>query len=246
MLPLKATGGRRMSYCVQCGVELSPALSRCPLCETVVYNPNQTNQPLAPSPYPAESPVVLEAATKKSFIFLISAAFALPASICILVDLLLNQQFTWSLFALGALFVVWVVFMVSVLSKKHKTYATIGTSAATLCGYLWVVERLTGGYEWFGHIALPVVLVLSLGILLFTASIRHRLLKELEIPAVILLFFAIFSLILELLLSSYLYHNLRIFWSPLVAAPCILIALILYYLQRTPTLKNALQKKFHF
>ena len=38
-----------MSYCVNCGVKLDKSLKKCPLCNTVVYNPNikeEINKPV--------------------------------------------------------------------------------------------------------------------------------------------------------------------------------------------------------
>ena len=33
-----------MSYCVNCGVKLAASEEKCPLCNTVVINPNETGQ----------------------------------------------------------------------------------------------------------------------------------------------------------------------------------------------------------
>ena len=42
-----------MSYCVNCGVELHPTSTSCPLCQTKVYNPNQPVATDIPKPYPS-------------------------------------------------------------------------------------------------------------------------------------------------------------------------------------------------
>lgn len=235
-----------MSYCVQCGVELDASLTQCPLCKTKVYNPNLLSSQPVPSPYPPSDSKQMESLTKKSFLTLITLAFIFPAAICVLVDLLVNHRFSWSLFALGALLVAWINLLVPIVVKKFKTYMSIITVTITLSAYLWVIDRLTQGNGWFGHIAFPLIVLLSLATMIITASIRHRLIRQLEIPALVFSFLALFILIVELLISSFSNSSLKIFWSPLVAAPCMLIALILFYLQKSPSLKLALQKFFHF
>ena len=43
-----------MSYCVNCGVELDKTCSKCPLCNTPVYNPNQPIDRVSPPPFPSK------------------------------------------------------------------------------------------------------------------------------------------------------------------------------------------------
>ena len=44
-----------MSYCVNCGVELQADAEKCPLCNTVVINPNELRSPKdAQAPFPSE------------------------------------------------------------------------------------------------------------------------------------------------------------------------------------------------
>jgi len=43
-----------MSYCVNCGVELDASATKCPLCDTPVYNPKAPEPATQPSPFPKE------------------------------------------------------------------------------------------------------------------------------------------------------------------------------------------------
>ena len=43
-----------MSYCVNCGVELDASATKCPLCDTPVYNPKAPEPEKQPSPFPRE------------------------------------------------------------------------------------------------------------------------------------------------------------------------------------------------
>ncbi len=235
-----------MSYCVECGVSLDESLSKCPLCQTKVYNPNRSHLPAESSHYPPVEQEDLTTVTKKSFLILISIAFLFPAVVCIFIDLLTTGRFTWSFFAIGALFTVWINLFILIIVKKYKPYTAIFTGAVTLSGYLWSIEKLTLGNGWFGHLALPIVLFLALGTFILISSIRHRLIKELDVPACFLVFLSLFLFVVELLLSSFLSHNLSVFWSPIACAPCVLLAFILFLLQRNPSLKLALEKIFHF
>ena len=70
-----------MSYCVNCGVELDPSLTSCPLCNTPVVNPNETNTEKPDSPYPTDKGQV-EMVKRKDLGILLSvvlSATSIPA-----------------------------------------------------------------------------------------------------------------------------------------------------------------------
>ena len=71
-----------MSYCVNCGVELQAAAERCPLCNTIVINPNELEKKKdVQAPFPSEKGQV-ETVKRKDIGILITAILAATAGIC--------------------------------------------------------------------------------------------------------------------------------------------------------------------
>ena len=62
-----------MSYCVNCGVKLAKSLKKCPLCNTVVYNPNikdESDKPIYSSEIEKIKSINFKFIAKISFIVL--------------------------------------------------------------------------------------------------------------------------------------------------------------------------------
>lgn len=234
-----------MSYCVNCGVQLDPALERCPLCQAVVQNPLQPYDPRTPKPYPVRSPEQNLQLDRRYLLGLISMALLFPSVICLIVDLLFGGKISWSLYPIGALFLFWVATAVPIMVKKHRLYVTIAIDGFSLMGYLLLVETLSPAAGWFMPVVLPVLLLAILMTLGVAASIRQQLLKGLAIPATILVLIALLSLAVELLVSSQMFLMLQVTWSPFVMLPCGFIAFMLYLVHSHKPLQEELKKRLH-
>ncbi len=234
-----------MSYCVECGVKLGEAEEKCPLCQTLVQNPIHPYNPRTPKPFPVRTPEQNLQIDRRFLLGLISTAMLLPAAICVIIDFFFGGRITWSVYPVGALVLLFVALAVPILVKKYRIYVTIVMDALVLLGYLKMVELLSGSMGWFSPIVFPVVMLSALMVLGVTASVRQRLLKELAVPATILLLIAILALSVELLVTSQLYGELAITWSPFVMLPCGFIALMLYIVHSHKPLRDELKRRLH-
>ncbi len=234
-----------MSYCVECGVKLGEAEEKCPLCETVVQNPIHPYNPRAPKPFPVRTKEQNLQIDRRYLLGLISTAMLLPAGLSMVIDLFFGGRITWSIYPIGALVLLFVAMAVPILIKRHRIYITIGMDAVVLLGYLKMVELLSGSQGWFSPVAFPVIILAALMVLGVTASIRQRLIRELAIPATILIMVSILALSVELLVSSQMFKELKVVWSPFVMLPCGFIALMLYIVHSHAPLREELKKRLH-
>jgi len=234
-----------MSYCVECGVKLGEAEEKCPLCGTVLQNPIHPYNPRVPKPFPVRTKEQNLQMDRRYLLGLISMAMLMPAALCMVINLFFGGRITWSLYPVGALVLLFVALAVPILVKKHRIYITIISDALVLLGYLKMVELLSNVEGWFTPVVFPVIILATLMVLGITASIRQHQIRELAIPATILTLVALLSLAVELLVSSQVFKQLQVSWSPFVMLPCGFTALMLYLIQSHKPLRAELKKRLH-
>ena len=89
-----------MSYCVNCGVELDASATKCPLCDTPVYNPKAPEPEKQPSPFPKEKGQV-EVVKRKDLGVLLTVIVLATAVTCGLLNAFVFRSSLWSLAVIG-------------------------------------------------------------------------------------------------------------------------------------------------
>lgn len=74
-----------------------------------------------------------------------------------IVDFALNKGLTWSLFPISSIVFLWLCILPLFFFKKHKVNMALLSTSIFLVPFLYILCRLTGG-NWFGSIAMPVLL----------------------------------------------------------------------------------------
>jgi len=234
-----------MSYCVNCGVEMEKSQGKCPLCGTVVQNPMEPYDPRIKKMYPQRSAEQNLTINRRYYLLLIAIAFLVPAAVCFLLDWISGPGLSWSLYAIGAMVMVFVFFLGPGLLVKHKVYICIVLDGAAVCGFLALVEYLSGSGEWFSKIVFPLLVLTVFATLAMLASIRQKIIKGLIIPAVALVLIGILSVATELLIASNVEGHLALSWSPVVLVPCFLVALALFLIHMNQPLRSELHRRLH-
>lgn len=139
-------------YCVKCGVRLREGVSRCPLCQTPVWNPEEKTEERS---YPDSLPMqhresALPAAVAMTFISVIAVIVIL--TVC----LKLYGQLRWGGYVIFgiALFYVVAVLPLWFRQSRGEVFVPVDHVAAAL--YVLYVCLTTGGH-WFLSFALPVI-----------------------------------------------------------------------------------------
>lgn len=115
-----------MSYCVNCGVELSQSAKKCALCDTPVYNPNiaeTEKEPLSPFSHDSFIPQELSLKAKKRLsIAVITAILFIPCLVCLALNLTFFTSGFWSVGVISACLFCWLAFVFPFICKKPRPY----------------------------------------------------------------------------------------------------------------------------
>ena len=235
-----------MAYCVHCGVKLGDSETKCPLCQTPLYDPAEPSREPAPKPYPVRTPEQ-ELKRSKLFLLTLSAVMLLgPAILCLVLDLLLTGAVTWSGYASTALALLFVSVAVPLLVPRYQVYYAVGASYFCLNAYLFLVERLSDSGRWFFPIALPAMALGTAMLLGIIALYRRGKLNKLTLLASSFAAVAIECLSIEWLHAAANGRAGEFYWSPFVLAPCLFISLALFFINGSRPVREEVRRRLHF
>ena len=231
-----------MSYCVQCGVQLAAGLDRCPLCQTVVHNPNQPACELPDSAHPDR---IEEAISRMDLGYArqLSIILTLIPILTVLVLDLLDGGAHWSPYVAGALVLAWCFLAVPLMFPGRRPYLYVALDVLALCLYLALIAFMSGGFSWYLHIVLPLLVLVGGVTLLMLLVIRRLEAPKLYRAAGVALLLAGFILGLEVIVDLAATQSLRLGWSVYAAIPFVVLALLAIGLQNRPGLKEEIRKR---
>lgn len=234
-----------MSYCVNCGVELDPTASACPLCHTKVLNPNQPVVTDIPTPYPTVKGVS-EPVKKREFTILMSIIFLTTSAVCILLNLFVLPFGRWSLYIVGICALLWVFLLPVFFSKMANVYLNLALNGISIALYLFVIALLHPGNGWYLHIALPITaggtLLLEI-IFLFAFYFKSSMIIKTVVTVTAI---AAFCMEIEGVIDHHLYGSISLQWSAIVLTCCAAIDIILLTIYWRAGLRAEFRRRMHF
>lgn len=232
-----------MSYCVQCGVQLSHELEQCPLCQTPVVNPNQASR----QPVESEHPQALEQAVlprvDRTYARQLSILITLVPILVVLVLDIFDSGPPWSPFVIGALVMLWCFLAVPLVFRLNSPYVYIAVDVVALCAYLALIAGMTGGFSWYLSIVLPLLLHIGVVSLLVLLVVRRREMLKLHRAALVLLLLAGFIIGLEIIIDLSLRGSVSLGWSVYAGLPLLVLALMALGLEYHKPLKEEIRKR---
>jgi len=145
-----------MSYCVNCGVELSDSEKHCPLCHTEVINPKKPWEEPSERPYSHHFDNLVKKVDRRYFATLATLLLMIPILITFLYDVFSDSGITWSAYVLGGLVLIFVFFVLPFFLKKRRGIVLLVLDCAAVLLYLLLIEIMSSG-DWFAGVALPIV-----------------------------------------------------------------------------------------
>lgn len=234
-----------MSYCVNCGVELEASLQECPLCHTPVINPKERNKQRTTSPYPTDKGQV-EVVKRKDLGILVSVVLIATGATCLLLNLLVFNSSLWSLVVIGSCLCLFVFSFPAIFYSKTPIYLSLLADGLSVAVYLFLITFLTSSNEWFWHLGLPIVALLTILAELFPLLARFLPLNILSCALCIFIEIPVFCVSLELLIRHILTHPYRITWSAVVLTVCVIIDIALITILAKKRLRNEVRRRLHF
>jgi hypothetical protein len=233
-----------MSYCVNCGVELEPALGACPLCGTEVINPREHEC----TAEKRKLPEIRDEYKKTDRVFwinFVSILVVVPIATCLICDMLYNKYLTWSLYVVAGVVILWAF---SISPFLFKTFSYLKMVTADMIGVLtglFLLEVLSPGRGWLLNIALPLVVYCYLAWLLIIWLTKRKVLRSLRIGSAYALAIGIMIMLLETLLDLNALGTVDLTWSWFIIAPCISVAALLILLDHNKRVKQELARRLH-
>ncbi|MBQ7063662.1 MAG: hypothetical protein IJM90_02045 [Firmicutes bacterium] len=230
-------------YCVKCGVELADTETKCPLCGTVVYHPDlPVTEPADRPLYPSYQPPVRKKGYRPGVILIMALICLLPIGICLPVDLKTNHSIVWSGYVIGGVVLTFIFVALPILFQKKHPYLLAALLFASTAGFLFYIERQTGGH-WFLTLALPMLAIFLLfaeGTIFLLRRTKVDLLKLIAGHCVIL---GLCMVVLELLICLTFQMKMS-FWSYYPLAVLGITGCILGFIAGNQALRESLYKKF--
>lgn len=234
-----------MSYCVNCGVELDASLQTCPLCHTPVINPKEIKNAMPDFPYPQEKGQV-EVVKRKDLGLLITIVLSATALSCGLLNLLVFTGTSWSLLIIGICILLFVFAFPAVIYTKLPIYLSLLFDGIAIAVYLYLITYLTPSKRWFWQLAVPIVLLVTALMEIFTFLLRKLPVSIISTAIYLFAEAAVLCAGIELFIDRFTGSPLRLSWSAVVLTACGIIVVALVTILSKRRLRDAVQRRLHF
>ena len=234
-----------MSYCVNCGVELDDTAAFCPLCHTPVHNPNQPVNQTAPKPFPTERKEV-PPASKLQVAILLSTILASVAVCCGVLNVFLRTQRTWSLYVIGAALMIWIWTVPPLLHHRKDTFRLqLLADVLAIAVYVSLIAVDLDGWDWYWHLALPIILLLGALFLFWGLTMGRRKRSTLTSMTLVIGSIGVFIPGVERFVDLFFLGHWSPGWSLIVLAVCVILIIPLIVVRRVPSLREEVRRRFH-
>lgn len=230
-------------YCVKCGVKLAEHIEACPLCQTPVWNPDNTKS--AERSYPAVYPKRPDAVSRRRML----AAFftilcLLGAGVPVLVCLRLYGGTGWSDFPLFGVSTAYILFVVPMWFRLPRVIACLAADFAAIVGYLYFLCEKTGG-SWFLTYGLPITMVLGLFVIFFVGMLGKCKAKRLLLLGTGFCLIGTFCLLVDLF-GHLAFGTRLLIWGPYPFGCCLLVGGFFFVASRIRPLREQLERTFFY
>lgn len=233
-----------MSYCVNCGVELDASATKCPLCDTPVYNPKAPEPSTQPSPFRRKRSG--GSSKRKDLGVLLTVIVLATAVTCGLLNALVFRSSLWSLAVIGVFLVLWVIMIPVVIYTRQPVYLSILLDGVAVIVYLYLLTYLTGQSGWFYGLGIPVVLLVIAVVEAVTFCIRKLPMSFLTGALYLISGVAVLCVGLEILIDRFLGLGIELRWSAIVLTICVIVDITIATLLSRRRLRNAVRRRLHF
>ena len=213
-----------MAYCVHCGVKLNMAEKTCPLCGTLIYDPNDDKHA-----YNNAWPDLIDLFPRKqinwAFLSKTAVIFAMIlASSMVLCDLITTGNISWSLFVAAgcSLFDGFVSVLITKKLSLRILLPYLGMDTS-----IFMIACATQGLRWFMFLAFPFSIISAVYTFLCIWLIQKKKLRMIYRIALCLLMLILSLIVIEILIELYSGLEIHLYWSVYAVIPLFVIAVFL-------------------
>ena len=227
-------------FCVKCGVELAESENKCPLCNTPVYYPESARGELKFPEFKNER----EPINARGLSFVISFFAAIAAVICVICNITVTNELSWSIYAVAALGLAYVIFVLPSWFRQPSVavFVPIDFLAAAL---FVLVLALKLKADWYFSFALPIIAFFALVISAIVILSYYLRQGYLYIWGGALVLFGVFMPVLEYLLHLNFAIRGGFHWCFYPFAALVLLGIMLIVIAIVKPFRESLRKIFH-
>lgn len=235
-----------MAYCVNCGVELEKSLRRCPLCSSEVVNPKEPYDERAARPYSSHI-VGAQVRLERKFVAIVITVFMLLAAVvCVMANLVYQDSFTWSGIVVASLTLLWVLMVFPFVYPGLNPVIYALLDVMVLFAFLYIVNLLDPGKDWYLTLAMPQVLVAGVVALIDISVIKSKRTKGFQSIGLIIMSLGALMMGLEAILDIYNDMTLLLQWSWFIIIPAFTVGLLCFMVERKREIKEKIIRRLRF
>ena len=229
-------------YCIKCGVELADSEKKCPLCGTVVFNP-ELSRPDGEPQYPRMPAAQPEKVNHSGIMFVVTMLFMLPIVTTLLCDWQINGKIIWSGYAVGAVILLYTLVVLPLWFRHPNPVIFIPIDFAMTALYLLYINFATGGH-WFLSFALPVTAAAGLILTAAVTLLKYVRKGYLFIFGGTIILSGAYTVLVEFLLNLNFHVHDEFIWSFYPFSVSFILGVMLIVIGTCRPLRESLHKKF--
>lgn len=229
-------------YCIKCGVELADSEKKCPLCGTVVFNP-ELSRPDGEPQYPRMPAAQPEKVNHSGIMFVVTMLFLLPIVTTLLCDWQINGEIIWSGYAVGAVILLYTLVVLPLWFRHPNPVIFIPIDFAMTALYLLYINCATGGH-WFLSFALPVTATAGLILTAAVTLLKYMRKGYLFIFGGTIILSGAYTVLVEFLLNLNFHVHDEFIWSFYPFSVSFILGVMLIVIGICRPLRESLHKKF--
>ena len=228
-------------YCVNCGVELKSSEKVCPLCKTMVFHPDIPS-PEGEKPYP-EFNAPVRRFNRFGTLFILTFVFLIPALICLMIDLRINERMVWSGYVVGGLLLGYILSVLPFWFRHPNPVIFVPIDFAAAILYLLYICLATHG-KWFLSLAFPIAGIAGLLITAVVTLCHYLKRGKLFVFGGFFIGLGVYSVLIEIFIKITFQRAHFVFWSIYPLAACVLVGLLIIAIGVCKPLRSSLDKRF--
>jgi hypothetical protein len=233
-----------MSYCTNCGVELDNELITCPLCGFSAGNEDNTEDTIKSEHYPSDIILLYKKETRRHIWELSGIISFSGIAVCTIVDFVIRKSLTWSLYADTSILAAWICLTLILLTFRNY-FIIIPGFLFTILSTLFLFDIFSQPVNWFYGIGLPLTMTLFVCVSIMVVLWKVAHFKGFNILAFAFFVLSGFCIVSEVFINKYLFDNVGIRWSAIVAVSLLPIALVLLFVHYRMKRGKRLDSYFH-
>ena len=229
-------------YCIKCGVELTDGQTVCPVCSTRVYHPDIPIKDASPT-YPKKD-FESEEFNRRGILFVITICVVLAMALCVMFNLSLQSEISWSGYVTSGLLVFYVCVILPLWFKRTTPAIFVPCGFVSILLLLYYVNAQTGG-QWFFTFALPVTGALGLILTAVTTVFHYVRRGRLYTIGGGLIALGGWTLLIELFLHLTFPLPGHVIWSPFPCTAFVVLGLMLIIIAIVGPFRESLHRVFY-